>query len=46
MIVEKHGGAERVDYGDGLITGLANELTSEYRKGFDKSNLRNTQQFF
>jgi predicted nuclease of restriction endonuclease-like (RecB) superfamily len=46
LIVEKQGGAERADYGDGLILGLAKELTAAYGKGFDKGNLRNMRQFF
>ncbi|MDR2046441.1 MAG: PDDEXK nuclease domain-containing protein [Clostridiales bacterium] len=46
LIVEKQGGAERADYGDGLITGLAKELTAEYGKGFDERNLRFMRQFY
>jgi len=46
LIVEKQGGAERATYGDGLIAGLTKQLTAEYGKGFDKSNLSRMRQFY
>jgi len=46
LIVEKQGGTERAVYGDGLIAGLAEQLTSEYGRGFDKSNLSRMRQLY
>ena len=46
IIVERQGGAERADYGDGLIESLSKRLTAEYGKGFDRGNLRNMRQFY
>ena len=46
LIVEKQGGAERFAYGDGLIAGMTKQLTAEYGKGFDKSNLSRMRQFY
>jgi predicted nuclease of restriction endonuclease-like (RecB) superfamily len=46
LIVERQGGAERADYGDGLIDGLSRQLTAEYGKGFTATNLKYMRQFF
>ena len=46
LIVEKQGGAERATYGDGLIKKLSKQLTEEYGKGFDRSNLQYMRQFY
>lgn len=39
-------GADRAEYGAGVIAKLAKELTSEYGKGFTKSNLYNFYSFY
>ena len=46
MIVEKQGGNQRAEYGDGLIKELSVKLTSDFGKGFDETNLRNMRQFY
>jgi predicted nuclease of restriction endonuclease-like (RecB) superfamily len=46
LIVEKQGGAERAAYGDRLLIGLSEMLTSEYGKGFSEGNLRYIRQFY
>jgi len=46
LIIEKQGGAERFTYGDCLIAGLTKQLTEEYGKGFDKSNLSRMRQLY
>jgi len=46
-IVEfEQGGASRADYGAKLIPNLAANLTAEFGKGFDSTNLRKMRQFF
>ena len=37
---------DRAGYGKGLIRFLANNLTAEFGKGFDESNLRKMRQFY
>ncbi len=39
IVKEEQKGAERAEYGKGLIQGLANRLSSEFGKGFDDKNL-------
>lgn len=39
-------GADRAEYGAGVIARLARELTAEYGKGFTKSNLYNYYSFY
>ena len=46
MIVEKQGGSPRADYGEGLIKELSVQLTKDFGKGFDVTNLRNMRQFY
>ena len=46
MIVDKQGGNPRADYGDGLLKELSTQLTKDYGKGFDVTNLRNMRQFY
>lgn len=46
LIVEAQGGDTKARYGDKLIDGIANRLTSEFGKGFDSSNLRNMRSFY
>lgn len=46
-IVEfEQGGAARAEYGAGLMQRLAVELTREFGRGFDKTNLRFMRQFY
>lgn len=45
-IVEQQGGEERAEYGEELIEGLAERLTSDFGKGFDARNLRFMRQFY
>lgn len=46
-IVEfEQGGANRAEYGKGLVRQLAQALTSEFGKGFDASNLWHMRSFF
>jgi len=45
-IVEEQGGTERAKYGDGLIAGLAEKLTTEFGNGFTVRNLRAMRQFY
>ena len=46
MIVEKQGGSPRADYGEGLISELSIQMTKDYGKGFDATNLRKMRQFY
>ena len=47
QIVEfEQGGAERAEYGKGLLSTLADSLTAEFGRGFDASNLRNMRLFY
>ena len=46
MIVDKQGGNPRADYGDGLLKELSIQLTKDFGKGFDESNLRRIRQFY
>lgn len=43
---EEFGGEARAEYGTGIIAKLARALTSEYGKGFTKSNLYNFYSFY
>lgn len=43
---EEFGGEARAEYGTGIIAKLAKALTSEYGKGFTKSNLYNFYSFY
>jgi hypothetical protein len=45
MIVEKQGGESRAKYGDGLIKELSIQLSNDFGKGFDESNLRRMRHF-
>ena len=42
----EQGGAERAEYGKGLLQALAGSLTREFGRGFDASNLRNMRLFY
>ena len=46
MIVEKQGGNPRAEYGDGLLKELSVQMTKDFGKGFDVTNLRNMRQFY
>jgi len=45
-IVGQQGGADRAEYGSGLIKDLSKRLSAEFGKGFDESNLRQMRQFY
>lgn len=45
-IVEEQGYEERARYGDQLIQGLSERLTTDFGKGFDVSNLRYMRLFY
>jgi predicted nuclease of restriction endonuclease-like (RecB) superfamily len=45
-IVEKQGNDERAEYGSGLIENLSKQLTADFGKGFEESNLRRMRQFY
>ena len=45
-IVEEQSGADRAAYGDKLIDGLSERLTTDFGKGFDTSNLLNMRRFY
>lgn len=47
LIVEnEQQGNIKADYGKGVLKNLAQQLTLEFGKGFDESNLRNIRQFY
>lgn len=46
MIVKKQGGANRAKYGDGLIKELSDQMTRDFGKGFDITNLKRMRQFY
>ena len=46
LIVEAQGGESRAKYGDELLKNISGELTKEFGKGFDASNLRYMRQFY
>ena len=46
MIVEKQGGKERGDYGEGLIKELSIQMTKDFGKGYTKRNLWFMKQFY
>lgn len=46
MIVKKQGREDRAKYGDNLIKELSIELTNDFGRGFDTTNLRNMRQFY
>lgn len=46
-IVEfEQGGENRAEYGKGLLKEISNQLTKEFGKGFDSSNLRYMRLFY
>ena len=46
MIVEKQGGKDRANYGDSLIQELSVQMSNDFGKGFDTSNLKRMRQFY
>jgi len=46
LIVERQGGEERSEYGASLIRELSKQLTAEFGKGFDKTNLSRMRQLY
>ncbi len=46
MIVEKQGGKERAEYGNGLIKELSIQLTRDFGKAFVERNLRYIRMFY
>ena len=46
LIVEAQGGKDKAKYGNELLKKWAENLTKEYGKGYDYSNLRRFRQFF
>jgi len=46
VIADSVGGDKRAQYGAGIIKELSKRLTSEYGKGFDKTNLGRMKQFY
>lgn len=46
IVEHEQQGAERADYGKGLLRELAARLTAEFGKGFDERELRKMRQFY
>lgn len=46
MIVEKQGGESHAKYGDGLIKELSIQMTKDFGKGFDITNLKRIRKFY
>ena len=46
MIVEKQGGKERANYGEGLINELSIQMTKDFGKGFDITNLKRMRRLY
>jgi len=46
IVEEEQRGEARAEYGKRLIQGLSDRLSSEFGKGFDKSNLWNMRAFY
>ena len=46
MIYEKQGGANRAEYGIGLIKELSMQMTKDFGKGFNQRNLELMRQFY
>ena len=45
-IVDEQGGADRAEYGAGLIKELSAQMTADFGKGFTIANLKNMRQFY
>lgn len=46
IVEDEQNGEKRAEYGKAVLKNLAEQLTLEFGKGFDESNLRNMRQFF
>ncbi len=46
VVEEEQKGENRAEYGTFLITNLSNQLTKDFGKGFDPSNLKRMRQFY
>lgn len=46
IVEDEQGGSLRAEYGKNVLKELARELTEEFGKGFDESNLRNMRSFY
>ena len=46
IVVEEQKGANKANYGEGLLKNLSKELTVEFGNGFSYANLRNMRQFY
>ena len=46
IIEDKQKGASRAEYGRAVLKNLAQQLTIEFGKGFDESNLKNMRNFY
>jgi predicted nuclease of restriction endonuclease-like (RecB) superfamily len=46
IVEEEQKGAKRAEYGENLISRLSEELTKEFKKGFDVTNLRRMRRFY
>ena len=46
IVVEEQNGKHRAEYGSNLLGYLADKLTADLGKGFDKSNLSNMRKFY
>jgi len=46
IVEDEQQGRSRAEYGKNVLKNLAQQLTVEFGKGFDESNLRNMRQFY
>jgi hypothetical protein len=46
IIEDEQQGKQRADYGKSVLKNLSIQLTQEFGKGFDESNLRNIRSFY
>ena len=46
LLIEAQGGEEKAKYGDGLIKKWSSELSREYGKGYNLTNLKNMRQLY
>jgi predicted nuclease of restriction endonuclease-like (RecB) superfamily len=46
IVEDEQAGAQRAEYGKSTLRNLADQLTFEYGKGYDESNLRNMRAFY
>lgn len=46
IVEDEQGGKHKAEYGKAVLKNLSKQLTVEFGKGFDESNLRNIRQFY